>query len=328
MAAQEHRASPFLVAAITAIIMAMIVVMVVAAIATTSAASPIFNGTAPNVWILQSDGTTSAEYNVGGSAWTTSASFGPGSIDVFYGGSSLTVTNVSGVTALVNLTQASDPPLDPALPQLSLVGLSEQLSNMADLSQPGVAITPVSGTYNETIRVTVNAVSAPNGTGVLDAFYQIGADPPSPAGQGAEVSFFLVANDTYNVNYWSMHGAVSSPVKLATFTIDNTDLRRDSDGDGVPDRVEAANGLDPLVSDLKPMLAVVTISWPSTAIEAESASRMRPATRPASSFDEILVRRTANSSPPRRETSDSSPGRPQSTTSVGRTLSTMTSPTA
>ncbi len=92
--------------------------------------SPIFSGTAPNAWILHIDGTTAGEYTVGGSAWTTAATFGPGSVRFDHSGGPTLVPHGGGVRALVNLAAGSSPTLDPSLPSLSLVGLNGAILNL------------------------------------------------------------------------------------------------------------------------------------------------------------------------------------------------------
>jgi ELWxxDGT repeat protein len=139
-----------------------------------------------------------------------------------------------------------------SLPMLSLVGLSPAIGDLGESwDKPILTISPNGGEFNTTIEVTI-ALIAPSGF-EGNVVYQIdGATPVQHSinTEKSSFSFYLYQQGMHTVRY---KFATENQFKEVTFTIGSSanDLTKDSDGDGIPDSVEAELGLDPLDSSMQ-----------------------------------------------------------------------------
>lgn len=101
-------------------------------------------------------------------------------------------------------------------------------------------IYPEAGTYGTSIEVALS--SSPPATAI---YYRT---DPSSAWATYAAPFALFADA--DVQYYAKVGNKSSIIRTASYRFSDTPSTLDSDGDGVPDYVEIANGLDPLESGL------------------------------------------------------------------------------
>jgi len=168
---------------------------------------------------------------------------------VFVNGRSIIKLGGINANVLINTVPNSSPSYTPhtTLPYLSLVGLSGAIGAIGeDWSKPMLSISPNGGDFNETIEVTLTLI-APNGFDGV-AIYSIDNKQPIKTrinSKNNTLSFYIYKKGTHTVTYQLQNYGSS---KTVTFTIVNNqdDNKKDSDGDGIPDSVEAELGLDPL----------------------------------------------------------------------------------
>ncbi len=239
--------------------------------AASAAASPIFDSTAANVWLLDSGGVVIGSYNVLGQDWTVDATlaFSTVEVDGELGGNQIVTipgTLQSGA-ALINRVQDSDPNLTLTMPSVSIMGLGRPLwdatgFNPNEERKPGVSIDPAAdGTFDRTVRVKIKGHDAPFYSPATAPTLQVRYRIDSGSGFGPletridEASFNLIVNGTYTIEYWSWQAGFTSyewtpgSPETITLTINALDPNRDTDGDGIPDLVEDDFGTDPLVAD-------------------------------------------------------------------------------
>jgi PKD repeat protein len=241
-------------------------------------ASPIFDGTAANAWVLDGDsGQIVGAFTLpsgGPNQWTEVAiklSNTKASVSWNSGASTESVTsvNLSGAPSvqnvLVNQTPTSYEPLNSVLPQISLAGIEAAISNVGDADSPAMQISPVSGALGQTTAIELQATAGRGNVKPLTVFWKLTFTPPggSPVVTSLSVSpsnsdegfshvFYLVENGDYIVEAWAEQGAFQSPMPnlIHTYTMVAIEpYSRDTDGDGIPDLVEINLGLNPLVAD-------------------------------------------------------------------------------
>ena len=214
--------------------------------------SALFQGQTSDVWLLDENGATTGTFNVGEGNWTTAATAGQlsaqiavetaGTVNVPLPG-----TPLGGV--LVNQLSHSAPPLAGGLKAISLKGLSAAISNPSNPNQPSHGIEPKPGAYSETIAVEISAVGGLNNQNDLVIYWSVnGGQLHKKTADRAE--FFLYAEGPHEVLFHVEQGnGFATAPSSATYTLDNTNVMRDTDKDGLPDAWEIANGLNPLAAD-------------------------------------------------------------------------------
>lgn len=226
-----------------------------------AAASPLFDGSNPELWLLDPEEGRITGYNHG--AWLETFA------DANYPLS-------GGQQALINNVAKSSRQMTDGQPAFSLAGLNStgyQSDNPEGTEK--LAISPEDGTYGGTIPVqmrvaedqvdiglalawTVQAEDSGTGT-VTQRSERIELTAQALASIGAQrqdgfvlVPDYLVRDRKFTVTADIVDG--TSPVATAqrTYTLiasDSAGFRRDSDGDGIPDLVEAEIGMDPTSDD-------------------------------------------------------------------------------
>jgi len=208
-------------------------------------AQSVFDGTQANVWIIK--GEESQSFNV--ENWSLEASIESGSavIATESGNKILIKGTISGHMVIVNNVQGSTPLLNSEMPTLSLVGLNPPTNSVLDMEQASVSIFPNGGTFTQTTAVTFRLTTAVEGE-AYTLQYQINNDTPQTttlvSKEGNEsVTLYLTQSGDFNITYEIKGGA---PAQTAYFTLAGLDNKQDTDGDGIPDSVEAELGMNPL----------------------------------------------------------------------------------
>ncbi len=230
-----------------------------------ASASPLFDNGASNVWMLdKTSGKIVSSFSLSSGSevqWTERAQWlTPNSSRITYSSGFQDVGNINLLTqeVLVNQTQNSLPPLNTNLPATTLAGIDLAISSVTNPQVPGMTIDPAPGTYDKTIAVHLHGVTARLSTAsLLTIHWRINggllqSKTATAGGENIDHTFYLVANSDYQVEFWATQNSLTSlpNPQIATFRIDSTEpLQRDSDGDQIPDMVEAALGLDPLAND-------------------------------------------------------------------------------
>ncbi len=141
------------------------------------------------------------------------------------------------------------------IPYVTLTGLTTARASVTDETLPGITISPAGGSFSRTVEVKLHAIAGRGNNGVMVLKWKINGGatlsvtPADDAESGYQHSLYFFENGTYDLETWAEQGGVASPHEIVQITISGTDYQRDSDGDGIPDAWEIANGLDPLTSN-------------------------------------------------------------------------------
>ncbi len=214
------------------------------------AASPFFAGTTADLWVVDAEGRITG-YNF--DAW----------LDSYLDGGSPRVAPGPGGFVFVNQLPGGSSPLAPGQPVVSFAGLGEGL---ASGEPPAILdVDPAGGSYEGTLAVRILVSEERLLTGAVRLSWQLGAEAPEVRNLSASnLTVDTVQNGFYVERlYVVQDGEVDLTVTLETATgspLANTTrrytitagadgFRRDSDGDGLPDLLEAELGLDPFDGD-------------------------------------------------------------------------------
>jgi hypothetical protein len=215
-----------------------------------ASASSLFDGKNSDLWLVDINTGAITGYNY--DQWLDS-----------FADAAMPLDSTSEV-GIVNNVENSSLPMTPLQPALSLVGLEEGDSDTSQSIQSSLRVEPASGTYEKTINVQMMVDSSLIQAGGATLNWQINAGPvqtlPLEPALLIEATltngYFVqkltfVSSATLNVTIKDA-GAVVISEQNRSYTINPTHkdgVRRDSDGDGLPDVVEAVIGLDALESD-------------------------------------------------------------------------------
>ncbi|MEL7451162.1 MAG: thrombospondin type 3 repeat-containing protein [Pseudomonadota bacterium] len=229
-------------------------------------AASLFDGNTADVFVYDAaTGLATASFAVSNGKWTEQAlrQSATSANIVYNDGSSTTLIgtlDTASQMVLVNAVggslQDGTTGIDPRLPQVSLTGLGSALSDASDDGVPGISVTPPSGSFDATFRITMTGVPArANSTDPVVIHYDIDgigafSDNSGEGGERAVFSTPIVDDGVYEIDIWAEQGGKLSAVETVTYELVAADGRdRDVDGDGVPDIVEAYLGMDPLEAD-------------------------------------------------------------------------------
>jgi hypothetical protein len=220
--------------------------------------SPLIQGTTADMWLVDPETGQITGYDVG--KWLDGVD--PGDYPLI---------DLGPLDALlVNRLPNSSVRMTPGQPAISLIGIGDA-ALMAGAGGLGghrnLTVTPASGAYTNTIavvmgvsssllvdgdhRLTWTAIDTGTGTTVIDDSYVIPKGSGATGENGYHIeTFYLVYDGDYNVSV-NLRGATIDTTVVATYdlTIDPSDQRRDTDGDGIPDAVEVDMGLNPFEDD-------------------------------------------------------------------------------
>lgn len=199
-----------------------------------ASASPIFDGSAADTWIHAAG---SAPQAVRLGERTIQAVAAGAMVNVFTAGDRRVALAVDPETTQVwvNLTAQSWRPLSANAPRVALVGLDGGI--FADAGALHADAVPAPGDYDGAVRLTLTA----RGGDRPRLVYTIDGD--TFRAQGDTVDVDLLTNGAHVLTWWAEDEGDRSAVTEGTWTIAG-DPRRDTDGDGIPDQVEAAFGGD------------------------------------------------------------------------------------
>jgi len=223
-------------------------------------ASALFDGTNADLWLVDPETGRISGVNVDVGGWLSD--FNPP------GGAVYPLD--PGVSGVVNHLPGSSVPMTPGQPIVSMVGLGDPDGDGGAPGQMRLAVTPASGTYDETISVKLGVSTSLLDVNGYELRWTVTGGPgpvsrvlgPDQLGHpGAEVQGgYLVAHTIHLVRdgVTTVNVTLEDPSDVVigtlsrSYTIASTHpdgFRRDTDGDGVPDLVEAEIGLDPLSED-------------------------------------------------------------------------------
>lgn len=220
----------------------------------TASASPFFDGTTGNVWVVDPETGQVVAYDFGD--W----------VEEFAPSGTPRINLSNGEIALVNAVPGSSVAPTPGQPALSLADVgAAALPGAFDAERPSLLIRPADGAYDGTIAVRLEVNSAVIRAGGAVLSWQVNGEPAEPvalssadlAGAELEEGYFariiyLVRDGDYQVGAELTVNGVSRARAEARYTLASTHpdgFRRDTDGDGIPDLVEAELGLDPFADD-------------------------------------------------------------------------------
>lgn len=223
-------------------------------------ASALFDDTNANFWLVNENQGQVYSYSLSATQW----------LDGFLQNGQPVYNLNSGESALVNQLENSSSPLAAQadgsyLPAISFAGLGQAFSGDASSApEPDFRVIPEGGTFTETIEINIDIDEALfHGNKTLSMAWQASLDHRNTVQltasdvneEGvARVKLYLAAPQTYNfrADLYDVTNAITLlGSKDFSFTIDKPAdrFREDSDGDGMPDLVEIAAGLDPLNKD-------------------------------------------------------------------------------
>ena len=199
-----------------------------------AAASPVFDGGAADTWVHRA-GAPPQAIRLG--ERTLRAVAAGAVVNVFTAGDRRIALALDPATTQVwvNQTVQSWQPLSANAPRVALAGLDGGLFAEAGALHADAA--PPPGGYDTSVRVTLQARG---GNRPQIGYTLDGADFRA---DGDTVDIDLLTNGAHVLTWWAEEDGQRSAVTEGTWTIQG-DPRRDTDGDGIPDQVEAAFGGD------------------------------------------------------------------------------------
>jgi PKD repeat protein len=220
------------------------------------AQTPIYDGTNTNTWVYPAGEPVPQTWRIGGGGLTLAAGpDGSGGVSVLH--ESAAFISLPGVFesafVLVNDALASHPGVVAPTPSVYVLGLTPARFSEASPAAPGHELTPPSGTTaDQALTVKIQAFGVPSS--LTEIYWRI--DGPLNPVQGVtgrgDATFAIAGEGVHGLEYVvQVAGIYNTPVLTASYTITGPagGGRLDSDGDGIPDFIEQAAGLDALTED-------------------------------------------------------------------------------
>lgn len=214
-------------------------------------ASPLFDGTTANAWLIDSKTGRVVGYDMGRWLEQYIASDYPG----------IPLDNNKAI--LINNLANSSVTMTAEQPSLSLSGIGHQAITIGDQPFRDLIISPEAGTYDHTLAITIRVRKDffENQSPILK--WTVASNPEQEHNFNTHNSaviqegfyshtFYLVADGTYpvNVELVTETGVVLAYASSSyTIAAGEDQFHRDTDGDGLPDIVELDIGLNPLLHD-------------------------------------------------------------------------------
>lgn len=256
-----------------------------------------------NLLLLDADGGLVSSYHVGD--WTTLVQPPVGDMfeityETYDAGPTASpethtdsVPRESAASAVPNALKGTYP-APSALPDVTLYGFDTPIRDFTDPSKPGIIHSPPGGSYEGTIKMTVQASPA---TAVVEFKYD-GEGTWTMTGQNAII---LYVHTTKRIDLRAEKDGTYGDVRTVDYEITHPDVPNaemaDTDGDGYPDGWEIANGLNPLEASGRTDTDGDTI--PDVEELIRGANPFDPTSFPADSdgdgwydFDEVEFRET------------------------------------
>ena len=201
-----------------------------------------FGGKRANVWV--DNGSVGRTFYL--PEWSSSADLVDGSIAV--NSAKVADSSDDGLHVLVNHVPTSYPAFNKLslLPTISLVGLDAPSNELGDaLDKATILISPEGGDFNETVEVVMQL------SGVAGNMETVHYTLDGESEQSLELTA-TDGKDKFSIylseagNHTLAYRLNNQDTKSASFYLTNSDVKRDSDGDGIPDIVEIELGMNPL----------------------------------------------------------------------------------
>ena len=152
---------------------------------------------------------------------------------------------LSNQAVIVNDVGNSSPKMNSILPRVSILGLNKPQFIGNSANEPMVMLYPNGGTFEKAVGLTFSLYSSQNYT----LIYSINKKKyQHPMKKGESFTTYLIRKGDYNITY-ELKGLPNTK-QTAHFTLNHGSNKSDSDGDGIPDGIEVALGMNPLDSTI------------------------------------------------------------------------------
>ena len=220
--------------------------------------SPLFLGDTADLWLVDAETGQVTGYDTG--TWMDSVN--PADFAAIDFGDT--------VALLINQLANSHVPMTPGQPAVSLVGIGDAALAVGAGGAGGhrdLVVSPASGNFAGTIAVRIGvsrtilenaphqltwtAVETVSGSTTVDSGVQLAAYAGGTGENGYEYqTFYLVNSGNYSVSVRLQGPTIDETIaRTYDLAIPPGEERRDTDGDGIPDVVEADMGLNPFEDD-------------------------------------------------------------------------------